>query len=415
MNFSRCLQSGLALLSFCGSLALISTPVMGSLAIEPLQQPWAKTRQLISQSPLVNSETLGRQLIQEISQCMAGAFANTEPGTPQEVQAASMKCTIQTIILDAQGKIRLDASDRMGAVLTITGTAIPKTSSQGQAAIQLQTIPEGQVFTVPVTIGGQSRQFLLDTGASNSILSQQIVQQLGLLGMPIPSDLLSYFVVGDDCSNVQASLHRLPPVSVDEAQVEGMSGMGLSQSSIPGNTTGVLGMDFLKGFEMIIDPKALTLKLLPPASGNSPGIGSENSPGNKAIPLQGKLGVMIAQVYINGQGPFPFLLDTGADLMVVSQRLAERLSLDRDAEDLAVQGFCGEELGKKTQLNSVRLQHQEQPKLEAVILDNELLDLIGVEGIVGQNYLTQYRQHWRFSESNNLGFPETGSLLLSPL
>ncbi|NJO71494.1 MAG: hypothetical protein HC825_07035 [Oscillatoriales cyanobacterium RM1_1_9] len=310
----RVLYSGI-IVSVCSNL--LSLPVVGiqttarSASHTPTPSPsW------IAQTPPSNSPSLGQQLIQEISQCMAGAFSGTEPGTPQEFQAASMRCTIQTIILDPQGNIRADASDRMGAMLAFTGAAVPQTISQGEATIQLQQLPDSQVFTVPVTIAGNSQRFLLDTGASNSILSQQTIQQLGLLGMPIPSDLLAYFVVGDDCSQVQASIHRLPPVSVEAANVEGMSGMGLSQ--LPANAQGVLGMDFLKGFDLVLDPKALSLKLLPP----SPTV-------NGAIPLQGKLGVMIVEVYVNGQGPFPFLVDTGADLMVISQRLADRLAIDR--------------------------------------------------------------------------------------
>jgi hypothetical protein len=49
------------------------------------------------------------------------------------------------------------------------------------------------------------------------------------------------------------------------------------------------------------------------------------------------------------------------------------------------------------------------------VLNNELLDLLGVDGIVWQNYLNQYQQHWRFGEPNSLGFPEAGSLTLKPL
>lgn len=348
---------------------------------------------------------LGQQLVQELSQCLSRAITERESDSPTELQAVSMRCTIQVILLDETGNVRPDASDRMTALLAVTGASVPQTTSRGQATVSLEKLPDGQIFTVPVEIAGQSQRFLLDTGASNSILSQQIIQPLGLLGIQIPSELLSYFVVGDDCSSVTASLHRLPPVQVNAAVVEGMMGMGLSQNSIPGGLTGVLGMDFLKGFDVVVDPKALTLQLL-----------TSSTPVEDAIPLQGKLGVMTTQVYINGQGPFSFLLDTGADLMVVSQRLTEQLSIPTNAtESVDVRGFCGVELGQKTQLGSVRLQSWEQRDLDAVVLDNEIFDLLGVEGIVGQNYLTQYQQYWRFGEASSLGFSETGSLSLDPL
>ncbi|NJK28513.1 MAG: hypothetical protein HC925_08780 [Coleofasciculaceae cyanobacterium SM2_3_26] len=53
--------------------------------------------------------------------------------------------------------------------------------------------------------------------------------------------------------------------------------------------------------------------------------------------------------------------------------------------------------------------------MEAVVISNELLDLIGVDGIVGQNFLNRYRQRWQFGARGPLGFPEVGNLELIPL
>lgn len=359
----------------------------------------------LAQTSPESSEELGQQLMAELSQCMMNAIPNGEPQTLAGIQAASMECTVRVIILSPDGTVRSDANERMKALLTVTGAAIPPSVSQGTATVKLQTIPNSQVYTVPVNVAGNSEQFLLDTGASNSILSKTLIRQLGLLGSPIPDDIFSYFVVGDDCSNINATLHSIPQLTVDDATVQGMNGMGLPQGAIPGNSAGVLGLDFFKGFDMIINPTTATLELLP-----------ASEPVADAVPLQGKLGVMTASVYINGQGPFTFLLDTGADVVVISQRLAQNLSLDiSEAEETEVQGFCGKEMGKKVQITSVKLETYESQNLTGVILDNQLLDLLGVDGIVGQNYLNQYQQHWRFGQPNELGFPETGSLTLKRL
>ena len=308
-------------------------------------------------------------------------------------------------MLAPDGKFRPDANQRMEALLEISGASLPKIMSQGKATVKLQQLTNSQVFTLPVTVAGEAKNFLLDTGASNSILDSKIAQNLGLASTPIPNDLLSYFVVGDDCSNINANIHTLPTIKVDAATVKGLQGMGLPKTAIPGNLSGVLGLDFLQGFDLIINPQTSQLLLRSPSTSV-----------NNAIPLIGRMGVMLAEVKINGRGPFIFLLDTGADLMVLSQNLAEKLEIDlANAEKVDILGFCGTEIAQKTKLKSVSLKQHEVFQLDGVIINNQILDLLGIDGIVGQNFLSRYRQHWRFEKPNKLGFPEAGSLVLTPL
>ncbi|WP_413168190.1 retropepsin-like aspartic protease [Capilliphycus salinus ALCB114379] len=403
------LKSGLTVLTALATIALTFLP---SIAENPrnsnnrFNRDYSPSNSQPSvQTPTPPSEDLGKQLVQEISQCMRNAIPNNEPESLEQLQAASMQCTIRVIILTPDGKVRTDANERMNAILTAMNVSLPATVSQGQASVKLERIPDSFVYTVPVIVGGQPQRFLLDTGASNSILSEPIVQQLGLKGTTLPGDLLAYFVVGDDCSNIKATLHNLPAIAVEQARVEGMNGMGLPKTAIPGDVAGVLGLDFLKGFDVIINPKDSSLQLLPRSNSVAGG-----------VPLQGKMGVMTTEVFVNGKGPYRFLLDTGADVMVLSNRLANTLSIDLEkAENIDVNGFCGLEVGQKVNLSSVKLQTYESRNLDGVVLNNELLDLLGVDGIVGQNYLNQYQQHWRFGDPNNLGFPEEGSLMLKPL
>lgn len=348
---------------------------------------------------------LGEQILGEVTQCVVATLGNLQQASRSSLEAASIQCVFKVVMLDPNGGIRPDANERIIALVKVTGVSLPKPVRQGQASVQLQPLENQLLFTVPVKIGAQFQTFLLDTGASNSIVDRQIAQELELEGTPIPNDLLAYMVVGDDCSDVNAQMHRLPQLVVDSATVEGITGMGLPKTAIPGEMAGVLGLDFLTGFDVIIDPQTLQLQLLPPSQ-----------PVAGAIPLLGRLGVMTAQVRINGQGPFTFLLDTGAELMVVSEDLARQLDLEvSSAEQIEVRGFCGTELAKRTTLLEVSLQQHQLTNLDAVILQKGVLELLGVEGIIGQNFLLRYRQHWRFSEPNELGFPETGSLVLSPL
>jgi clan AA aspartic protease (TIGR02281 family) len=360
---------------------------------------------LLAQQQPKTLPPLSQKMMQEITDCVIKKVANPQKPTMEELQSSSMECVIRVVILDENGKIRPDANQRMTTLIKSTGISIPKTQSQGESTLKLERLTKSNLFTIPVKIGETYQKFILDTGASNSIIDSQIADKLGLTGNRIPSDILAYFVVGNNCSQVTATIHSLPPLSVNQAQVKGMNGMGLPKTSIPGEASGVLGLDFLKNFDVSINPQTLELKLLPPKPIVSGG-----------IPLKGTLGVMTTEVKINGAGPFKFLLDTGADSIVLSNRLAEKLSLNTaQAKNIDVRGFCGNEPGKAIILDRVTLGQNEVKKLDSVILENKTLDILGVDGIIGQNFLRNYQQHWQFSPTNELGFPETGSLTLTPL
>lgn len=358
----------------------------------------------IAQNPPATERDLGQEVLKELMGCVTEAVSNLPLASQSQLEAASIQCFFKVVMLFPDGTIRPDANERTIALVKLTGVSLPQSVRQGQASVPLQPIEGKLLFSVPVTIAGQTEAFLLDTGASNSMVDSELAQQLGLEGTPIPNDLLAYMVVGDNCSDVNANLHTLPVVAVASATVEGITGMELPKTAIPAQMSGVLGLDFLTGFDAILDPQNLQLQLLPP----SPPV-----PG--AIPLEGRLGVMTAQVFINDRGPFTLLLDTGAELMVVSENVAQQLDLETDSAAIEVQGFCGTELAQQTTLDRVSLQQHQRSNLEAVILKPGVLEVLGVDGIVGQNFLRQYRQHWRFGEPNELGFPETGSLVLFPM
>ncbi len=346
-----------------------------------------------------------QEIIQQVTQCLNSTINQVQQVNIETLEGISMQCVWKVAFLGPDGKIRTDASDRITALIKLTGVTLPKPISQGQATVQVQPIADHQLFSIPIVIGGQTKNFLFDTGASNSMVDNQIAQKLGLSGTKIPNELMNYMAIGNHCTGINAMLYQLPPVNIQTAKVEGINGLGLPNTAIPGQQSGVIGIDFLSGFDVNFNPKTWQLKLLPHAQFMS-----------DAIPLVGKLGIMTTKVKINGEGPFTFMLDTGAEVMVISNNLAKKLALDSPKnETLEVQGFCGNEMGQKTKLAQVNLQKYQATNLDAVILNTEVFNLIGIDGIIGQNFLNHYQQYWQFGETNQLGFPEQGSLSLSPI
>ncbi|NEP84751.1 MAG: clan AA aspartic protease, partial [Okeania sp. SIO3B3] len=219
---------------------------------------------------------------------------------------------------------------------------------------------------------------------------------------------LTYAVAGDECPEMKANLHRLPVLKIDNVKVEGLTALEFTTTIMPEGLLGVLGMDILSNFDVEIHPQTQELKLLPPTPIPSTNI-------DDAIPLKTKLGVMLAEVEINGKGPFIFMLDTGAESIFISQKLASQLNISvAERQEIRVQGFCGIEMAEYASLAKVKMGNYQLTNLETVILSSPVLKLLEVDGILGQNFLNNYQQYWRFNQKNPENFPADGSLLLIP-
>ncbi|MBD2446773.1 clan AA aspartic protease [Nostoc sp. FACHB-152] len=372
---------------FSSLFPLIPTPAAGQIHQKP-------------------ATSLGQQLLQEVIKCTEAKSFNQKLTNQAQAEAIANRCALQVVALGANGQFRPDAFERMAAFMEATGVKLPQPIGQGQASTQLSFAGESSIFTVPVRIGKQTQTFILDTGNSQTIINTQIAQQLGLNSSPVPKGLLEYKpVVGNNLKGIEVNTHVLPVLGVNSATVAGIHGLGLPTQALPKNITGVLGLDFLSNFDVVLNPKKQQLQLLPP---------SKSVAG--AIPLKGSFGILTAQVYINGQGPFTFAVDTGAYAMMLSPSVVQKLGIDhRNAQTSQIFGFGGRETVKKVKLTKLQIQQHQATEIDAVIVEqSNILKLPGVDGIIGQNFLNRYQQHWRFSKPNALGVVESGSLVLIP-
>ncbi|MBD2476352.1 MULTISPECIES: retropepsin-like aspartic protease [Nostocaceae] len=357
-------------------------------------------------TPAAGQVNLGQQLLQEVSKCAEAKISEQKLINQAESEAITTKCALQILTLTSNGEFRPDAVERVAAFMEAVGVKLPQSTSRGQANVKLQLERESSVFRIPVRIGKQTQTFILDTGSGQTIINNQIAQQLGLNSKPIPNGLLEYKpVIGNNFKNLEVKTHILPGLSVNSATVSGLYGLELPTPALPQDISGVLGLDFLSKFDVVLNPKKQQLQLLPP---------SKSVAG--AIPLKGTFGILTTQVYINGEGPFTFVLDTGAYTIAVSQSIAQKLGIDtRNAPTAEVFGLGGRETVKKIKLNRLQIQQHQVTEIDAVVVEqSNILKLPGVQGIIGQNFLNQYQQHWRFDKPNALGVVQSGSLVLTP-
>lgn len=386
---------------FCWSWSLNMQPWLLSVAA------WISLSGGLSQAQAIPRSGINPILFQ-VQQCIQKKLVQQK--IPLQNTAAaqeiSTRCVLSEVMLNPDGTVRPDASARMAELLRATGTALPRAAVQGQANITLQKLPMQGIFTVPVRIKNQTLSFVLDSGASNSMVDTQVAQRLGIQGQAVPSDLLGSLAIGQQFAKQKVSLYQLPPITVGQAQVSRLAGLGLSTAVLPFRSAGVLGLDFLSRFDVILNPQSLNLRLVPP----TPPIAS-------GVPLEGRLGVMTtSRVYINGKGPYRFLLDTGASITTISEPLARRLALRTYSDaKFYVAGWGGNSQAKLAQLERFSFPNQQISKLNILVVNSPFFQSLGVEGIMGQDILNRYVQHWRFGPPGPLGSPETGSLTLTPI
>jgi predicted aspartyl protease len=106
-------------------------------------------------------------------------------------------------------------------------------------------------------------------------------------------------------------------------------------------------------------------------------------------------GRMTVMTRINGQGPFPFTIDTGANRSVISDRLASELGLASNGT-ITIEGLVGPD-----QVRSVRLDHMkagtaEQHEVDTAILPAASLGstgFLGTDMLQGRNVILDFKRH----------------------
>ena len=105
--------------------------------------------------------------------------------------------------------------------------------------------------------------------------------------------------------------------------------------------------------------------------------------------LAGRLPVV--PVYLNGEGPFDFLLDTGTTSTVVTPSLAARLRL-RPSDSVTLITVAGERDVPRARLGRVEVGGRAAADVEALVSGLEPLSEIDprVRGVLGQNFLGRF-------------------------
>jgi predicted aspartyl protease len=102
---------------------------------------------------------------------------------------------------------------------------------------------------------------------------------------------------------------------------------------------------------------------------------------------------LVVPVHLNGQGPFSFVLDTGATLTCVSEAVVDLLDLRREPGGGMGAGIGGAERIGIVRLDSIRVGDTLAHDMIACSIDLQQIQNLGapIDGLVGLNFLRQFR------------------------
>jgi predicted aspartyl protease len=110
------------------------------------------------------------------------------------------------------------------------------------------------------------------------------------------------------------------------------------------------------------------------------------------VVLQGPGGTMaLVPVYIDGQGPYSFALDTGASHSVIDVRLAEKLGLQEDGPAVEMTGVVAASEAMPVVVSQWRVGDIRLPAHHLAALNLSELDRkTGIHGLLGSDILSRF-------------------------
>jgi predicted aspartyl protease len=115
-----------------------------------------------------------------------------------------------------------------------------------------------------------------------------------------------------------------------------------------------------------------------------------------AGPVQGdSFGRPVAPIFVNGEGPFRFIIDTGANRSVLSARLAQRLGLTPSTQG-QVHSVFGVAPAPMVAVQSLQYANLNFPTTSLPVLDGSVLagehGLLGVDGMEGRRLMLDFER-----------------------
>lgn len=186
--------------------------------------------------------------------------------------------------------------------------------------INFQTTESQPLILLPTYLDGKGPfDFVLDTGASMSIMTEELANLVGVEGKEAKEAL------GAAGKKMSTALGNVGSMSIGETSVENLQ-IGIMKELPKCVGHGAIGYNFLREFVLTIDYRSnvLTLDSLPNQV-------SERYQSRSNIPFRlasPDKPIILVDVLVNCRERYPFVLDTGASHTLVSPELGQRMSIN---------------------------------------------------------------------------------------
>ncbi len=260
--------------------------------------------------------------------------------------------------------------------------------------LPLRLAPKAPLLLVPVFINGKGPfDFILDTGAARTVLSSPLAGELGLTDRPTAEGAMG---AGGN-TKVASSIVRLEAFTLGPAKRKdwetGCIDFSPISQQLGTKIGGVVGHDFLQDFVLTVDYPAGSLHFA----------SAKAAPARSSHPAKAELTfertpikpLLRIPVHINGRGPFPFVLDTGASASLVSDQIAKQLNLP-DQGAATFSGCAGNAPGRFVQIESLAIGSALIPQVK-VAAGGGFLEAASqqagakLDGVLGYDFLKNFR------------------------
>jgi predicted aspartyl protease/Tfp pilus assembly protein PilF len=285
-------------------------------------------------------------------------------------------------------------------------------NGESKVTMPFESIDGRPIIKVRVNNSRETLRFVLDTGSGMSVVSEETAKKLGL--RPVARGGMARAVGGGGKFEIVYGF--IDSVDMGGVKVESVPVYIRHFFDDKTPIDGYLGLAVIAKFIASLDYGEKMFTLRRPSEANSKdlwGVAISRdgvqplAPGVLEIPLRTtSSGFLSGEVYLEGiERPLNFIIDTGASVSVVSERLASEEDLSNYLEPtrMRIYGAAGiAEDVKSLLLPRVRLGATSRERISAAVLDLEPVNEtagFSQNGILGSNFLRHFRVSFDFGRA----------------
>ncbi|MEA5398513.1 retropepsin-like aspartic protease, partial [Synechococcus sp. BA-124 BA4] len=151
------------------------------------------------------------------------------------------------------------------ALIQLGGPPLDSGRISGQVNVPLERASGGDTPVLSLRSEGGPVRLLLDTGASTTLVSPELMRRLKLVGRPVDPKSFTLAGAGEGCPDLKPGRVKLPELMLaaggERLRLSGLEALVLPVAGLPPGIDGVLGAPQLRQQPLWIDPHGQRLSI----------------------------------------------------------------------------------------------------------------------------------------------------------